>query len=128
VQRTRQIVRRLQQILYQLCSREPHCIVPLTLEAAAEVLLLGQHAQEPLLELGRILLGRTSRLLSSLFWRSAFASNGGRGGSIASGNIASGNRVGRGVLCGVARLSDRGFLGCVWFFRRVRAVYIGSVF
>jgi len=76
LQRTRQIVGRLQEILYQLRSREPHCIVALALKAAPEVLLFGQHAQQPLLELGRILVGTAGRLLSSLSWRSAFASDG----------------------------------------------------
>jgi hypothetical protein len=76
LQRTRQIVGRLQEILYQLRSREPHCIVALALEAAPEVLLFGQYAQQLLLERCRILLGRAGRLLSRLFWRSAFASDG----------------------------------------------------
>jgi hypothetical protein len=48
----------LQPVSYKLRSREPHCIIALPLEAALEILLFGQHAQQPLLTLGRIVLVR----------------------------------------------------------------------
>lgn len=49
-----QIVRGLKEILHQLCCREPNRLVALPFNSAAKVLSLGEHAQELLLELGRI--------------------------------------------------------------------------
>ena len=76
VQRTRQIVRRLEQIVYQLRSGKPDGIVPFALQAPPEILLFSQHPQQPLPEFGRILLDKAGGFGSGFPGRSGFASDG----------------------------------------------------
>ena len=76
VQRTRQIVRRLEQILYQLRSGKPYGIVPFALQTPPEILLFRQYPQQPLPEFGRILLDKAGGLGSGFPGRSGLASDG----------------------------------------------------